>query len=92
MAALPEGCTLRSWRARCANTTQPDYVSRQESTLNYAEAATYLAVSECARQTHAFRRDGQHTLVNVADGEQGVARTPTAQPGFPGRASRALSQ
>ena len=92
MAALPEGCTLRSWRARYANKTQPDEVSWQESTLNQAGGPTDLALSECARQAHAFRRDGQHTLANVADGEQAVARTPTAQPGFPGRASRALSQ
>ena len=92
IAALPDGCTLRSCRARCANTTQPDYVSWQESTSNHAGEATDLALSECARQAHAFRRDGQHTLANVADGEQAVARTPTAQPGFPGRAFSLLGQ
>ena len=50
----------------------------------YAERRANLALRECARQAHAFRGDGQHSLANVMDGEQGTARTLGDQPGFPG--------
>ena len=42
-----------------------------------------LRLSECARQAHASRGDGQHRLANVEDGEQDVAPTLAAHRGFP---------
>ena len=81
MAALPEGRTVTSWKAR--------YV-RVSTGLNLNErrgggAIADLGLSECARKAHAFGGDGQHSLANVGDGEQDVGTDAGRPPGFPDR-------
>ena len=81
IAALPEGRTVTSWRARCE---AGECVSGDGRARTDVEA--HLCLCECARETHGFGGDGQHSLANVADGEQDVAPDAGRPPGFPERA------
>lgn len=79
MATLFDGRAVISWRARCRHRTKGEkqgFPSQQRGLVD-------LVLRQRARQAHTFGGDGQHSLANVADGEQDVSLAPVAHREIP---------